>query len=180
MVGVMLFVLFAILIVLNPINLGYGISLTVLVLSLVLVIVINTYISKRHSFFKETDKHRVFFPKIQSIVSVLLIEFSMVYYSSFFCVSSGNTLTIYDYINYASVLVMGCSLYIAVRMKKIAGVQFFHVTIIPICLFIVMTLPKQTIIGIIVAFVGLYSIFQCIMTDKNIINKILLNMRKHW
>lgn len=84
MVGVMFFVLFAILIVLNPINLGYGVSLTVLVLSLVLVIVINTYISKRHPFFKETDKYRVFFPKIQSIVSVLLIEFSMVYYSSFF------------------------------------------------------------------------------------------------
>lgn len=179
MFDIILFVFFIILVVLNPIYLGHSISLILLVLNMVIVIVITTYISKRHMYFKETDTHRVFFPRIQSIVAVLLIEFSLVYYSSFFCVSFGKTLVIYDYINYASILIMGCSLNIATRMKKIVYVHFFHVIIIPICLFIVMTLPKQTIIGIIVAFVGVYSIYQCIMTDKYIINKLLSNMRRY-
>ena len=146
---------------------------------MVLVLLFSIFVNSTTHFFQETDKYRVFCPEIQTVVAVAVLEMNLLYYSNFFRITNSTDRSVYDYMSYCAIFIIGISLFVAVRMKTILFVQFFHIILIPICFFIVMSLPVNLYVNIPLAIIGVYSLFQVMMTDKFILERIKNNFNKY-
>ena len=154
-------------------------SFLVTTFCMVLVLLFSIFVNSTTHFFQETDKYRVFCPEIQTVVAVAVLEMNLLYYSNFFRITNSTDRSVYDYMSYCAIFIIGISLFVAVRMKTILFVQFFHIILIPICFFIVMSLPVNLYVNIPLAIIGVYSLFQVMMTDKFILERIKNNFNKY-
>lgn len=173
------FIVVSVLMVLNVMHWRHVCSIIITIISSVVVLLFSLYINSSTVYFQETDNYRVFYPKIQTVVAVVVIETNLIYYSNTIRLTNSIERSVYDYMSYCAIFIIGLSLFVAVRMKTLLIVQFFHVILIPICFFVVMSLPVKIYINISLAIIGAYSLFQLMMTDKHLFAKIKKSFNKY-
>ena len=169
------FIAVSILMILDVIHWNKTCSIIITIICMVVILLFSLYVNSHTLYFKETGKYRVFYPKIQSVVAIVVIEMNLLYYSNTIRLTNSIEHSAYDYISYCAIFIIGFSLFVAVRAKTILFVQFYHIILIPICFFIVMSLPVNIYINIPLTVIVVYSLLQVMMTDKHVFEKIKNN-----